>query len=518
MQALRGRQQVRQLQGLLLFACYGLEIGSAQAQQHGIGTTPPASSASCGAAMTSTDAINQMNLACCGDADCATGLPKTCTPSCAHMFRPVWELCASVFPDFHTFAASCEHAVEPATSAPTAQRLPRCPPSPAPPQSGHRRAQKDTQTPVCMLEVELLGSVLFSSGSHVVPTQGDEAIRLGGLSALSYDPVTQDWFCLSDRNALSGAFYRLHLPTVSAGSLTTVADIEFVEAINYHHDQVDAEGLAVCNHGLGQPLYISTEDPPMIASLTREGQATLDAVALPPGLETSNVRHNKQLESLTCDPSGHVLYTATEEPLLSDGPIPTVADGGALRIEAIDLPRSVARAVRRTVRYTLEAGEGNGLADLEAIDHDGAAHQRLLALERAWTAALGNTIRIFIVDLNEGLDVSGCLARNGATLSQCSTEGDAVRHDLPTSLLVWLCQGYGRPHSLGAFVLLVWQVPKRLLLDLATLGLELDNYEAMAFGPQLADGRRTLLLVNDDNFSSHQIGTQFILLALDLDE
>ena len=59
-------------------------------------------------------------------------------------------------------------------------------------------------------------------------------------------------------------------------------------------------------------------------------------------------------------------------------------------------------------------------------------------------------------------------------------------------------------------------VGRRLLLDLSLLGLALDNYEGMAFGPRLADGRRTLLLVNDNNFSSHQIGTQFILLALDL--
>jgi hypothetical protein len=36
-------------------------------------------------------------------------------------------------------------------------------------------------------------------------------------------------------------------------------------------------------------------------------------------------------------------------------------------------------------------------------------------------------------------------------------------------------------------------------------GLDLDNYEGMALGTVLADGRRTLLLVNDNNYNSHQV-------------
>ena len=51
-------------------------------------------------------------------------------------------------------------------------------------------------------------------------------------------------------------------------------------------------------------------------------------------------------------------------------------------------------------------------------------------------------------------------------------------------------------------------VTKTLLLDLATvqslspeLAPSLDNFEGMTFGPRLPDGRATLLLVSDDNFS-----------------
>jgi hypothetical protein len=55
-------------------------------------------------------------------------------------------------------------------------------------------------------------------------------------------------------------------------------------------------------------------------------------------------------------------------------------------------------------------------------------------------------------------------------------------------------------------------VTKELLLDLDAPGIALDNMEGMAFGPDLADGRRTLVLVSDNNFAPAQF-TQFLLFA-----
>jgi hypothetical protein len=54
---------------------------------------------------------------------------------------------------------------------------------------------------------------------------------------------------------------------------------------------------------------------------------------------------------------------------------------------------------------------------------------------------------------------------------------------------------------------------KRLVLDLNTLGIELDNLEGMTFGPRLPDGSRSLLLVSDDNFNDSQVN-QFLLFRL----
>lgn len=44
-------------------------------------------------------------------------------------------------------------------------------------------------------------------------------------------------------------------------------------------------------------------------------------------------------------------------------------------------------------------------------------------------------------------------------------------------------------------------IRKRLVLDFDDLGLpKIDNFEAMAWGPRLPTGERTLLVVSDDNF------------------
>ncbi|MEA3511934.1 MAG: esterase-like activity of phytase family protein, partial [Actinomycetota bacterium] len=60
-------------------------------------------------------------------------------------------------------------------------------------------------------------------------------------------------------------------------------------------------------------------------------------------------------------------------------------------------------------------------------------------------------------------------------------------------------------------------VSKRLVFAFDDLGIPIDNIEGMTFGPVLPDGRQTLVIVSDNNFSSSQF-TQFIVLAVDIED
>jgi hypothetical protein len=110
----------------------------------------------------------------------------------------------------------------------------------------------------------------------------------------------------------------------------------------------------------------------------------------------------------------------------------------------------------------------------------------LLVLERGFIPGLGNTVRIFRVSLVGAADVTATtrLSDPGAT-------------PLKKELLVDLvnCPPGGAV------------APARQPAPL------LDNFEALALGPRLPDGRRALLLLSDDNFGADQV-TRVIALAL----
>jgi hypothetical protein len=58
-------------------------------------------------------------------------------------------------------------------------------------------------------------------------------------------------------------------------------------------------------------------------------------------------------------------------------------------------------------------------------------------------------------------------------------------------------------------------VDKTPIFEFDDLGIPIDNIEGMTFGPPLPDGRTSLIIVSDNNFSPGQF-TQFIVLALEI--
>ncbi len=59
--------------------------------------------------------------------------------------------------------------------------------------------------------------------------------------------------------------------------------------------------------------------------------------------------------------------------------------------------------------------------------------------------------------------------------------------------------------SLAAPAVAFVPMTKALVLDFDAVGTRIDNLEGMCFGPTLANGHRTLVLVSDDNFGPAQI-------------
>jgi hypothetical protein len=116
--------------------------------------------------------------------------------------------------------------------------------------------------------------------------------------------------------------------------------------------------------------------------------------------------------------------------------------------------------------------------ELLALDNNGT----FLALERGFSAGVGNTVKLYQVNTQGALDVLG---------HSRLVPGRRVEVDdelLPPG-----------PFEIDP------AVTKTELLDIeADLGIEPDNLEGIALGPVLPDGRQSLIVVSDNNFSDTQ--------------
>lgn len=351
-------------------------------------------------------------------------------------------------------------------------------------------------------EVELLGEVRVPTGTRFGDTE------IGGLSGLARLPDGR-YLAVSDDKADHGPgrFYTVEVDladgTLEPGDVTFLA----VTALRGPGGELlpsaglDPEGIAAAPDG---SVWVSSEGwvergkPPWIRRFAPDGtqieELPLPARLLPgPDGTGTGVRNNLALESLTLTPDGRRLVTATENALVQDGPAAPEAGGGRSPGPVRILFRDVAgeRWVREVVypidpphaRALLPAGPGSfraqGLVDLLA-----ETEERFLALERSFVAGSGNRVRLYRVDVASADDVSDV---------DSLAEGEA-------------------PPGLRT-------ATKTLLADLGELALpsgeriRVDNLEGIAWGPRLADGRRTLLLVSDNNFREAQV-TQFVALAL----
>jgi 3-phytase/alkaline phosphatase D len=366
--------------------------------------------------------------------------------------------------------------------------------------------------------VEFLGQATFPTGTPVVG-----GTQVGGLSGITYDAANNRYYSLAD--ARSGAtdgparFYTLNID-LSTGKLnqsgvtfTGVTQLRDASGNLFTANALDPEGIVL----LGDNVFISSEGqvPTAIAQVQapfvnrfalsngQQNQALPVPTKFVPvindangngnvdtGEQTTGVRNNLAFESLALTPDKKFLYTATENALVQDGAATSLTAGSRSRILKYNLttgqPEQEYLYVTDPIVLAPNPSTGfatNGLVELLALDDRGT----LLALERSFSAGLpgtGNTIKLYEIKVDKASDISGI-----ASLSALSAA------------------------DLAAIV----PVQKRLLVNFDNLGITtgLDNVEGMTLGPKLPDGRQSLVLVSDNNFSNTQF-TQVLALALDI--
>lgn len=344
------------------------------------------------------------------------------------------------------------------------------------------------------------GGLVYLGQFRVSPGATLDGTVIGGLSGISYDPENMRYFVISDdRSATNAArFYTVQMSLSDSG----IRDLEFTSThpllardgkpfraldTNVRPPVVapDSEGIAV--DGRRKRFFWSSEGErltdlpggpvlldPWVRIAGLDG-GYLGEVPLPPVLKMTasetGPRKNHGLEGLALTPSGTSLWAAMEGPGYNDGEPPTEGHGALTRLTRFDVDTGAATASYAYPVDPVSSGPGgdNGLSDLVALDEES-----FLAVERGYgTHAVA---RVYRAEVGDAEDVS-------------------TRPSLTTAPV--------RPMT------------KTLLADLWTVpGLSpLDNIEGITLGPTLPDGRQSVVMVSDDNFSPTQI-TQFLAFAM----
>ncbi|MGW0834983.1 esterase-like activity of phytase family protein [Streptomyces prunicolor] len=334
-----------------------------------------------------------------------------------------------------------------------------------------------------------------------------QGTTVGGLSAISYDARTGTYYLISDDRSQTGParFYTARVD-FTLGALKRVeltgthpwlrADGSTFPPTSTATSTVapDPEGIAVDPRRGGLvwtsegERIVPSDGPallgdPWIRRATTTGAYT-GQLPLPPQLHMNSQefgpRQNQTLEGVTFTPDGRRIVTAMEDPLYQDGADPTPEHGALTRITVHDADTGLPLA---QYAYSLEplfatpptgSTDTNGVSDIVSLGHG-----RFLVLERASIYSDNNwKARIYLVDLHGATDVLG---RDSLTAAS------------------------GRP---------VEPVRKTLVTDLSDVpGLSrVDNVEGITLGPRLSDGRRTVVLVSDNNFAARQV-TQVVAFA-----
>jgi hypothetical protein len=294
-----------------------------------------------------------------------------------------------------------------------------------------------------------------------------------GLSGTFFDEATRTLFAVQDKDA---RVVRL----VAGPSFASWSIGEPIALRGRPEAEWDGEGVARAASG---ELYVVAHETKALVERFDASGAYLGTVGLPPRF-AERARDNKGIESLSISPSGRYLFAAGEAALTTDGPLATPARGTTIRVLRRDLATSTDEERAYRTEPVADAGEGEemGVSDVTAVTDD-----LLLVLERSFRRGHGNGARVFRVSFTSAPDVSSRDALDAAAPVLAKT--------LVVDLAGLRSRGVTHPSK----------QPNPIL----------ENYEALALGPRLADGRRVVFVTSDDNGKPSQV-PRVVTLALRL--
>jgi hypothetical protein len=338
----------------------------------------------------------------------------------------------------------------------------------------------------------LIGIAVIPSGAEV------DGLQIGGLSGLDYNPVSRDWFLISDDRSDHGparlwrariAFDRDQPPRI--GGLHPVflhrEDGALFPVPGTGGEASDAESIRIAPGG--QSLIWSSEGDAKDGFGTSVRRAGLDGaplgkLALPASFANdpqhrTGPRINLAIEGMGFASKGRQLWIGLEAPLYQDGPLASAAQGALVRFTQLGWPSG---RMLGQFAYPVEpigpVPQGkladNGVSEVLPLD---ARH--LLVLERS------------------GIEV-GTMDFRYRSRVYCAVTDGASDVSRINSL---------RGGGFGA-------MRKTLAIDLSALPIPaVDNVEGMALGPVLPNGHASLVFVTDNNFAANH-PTQLIALEI----
>ncbi|QJU57858.1 esterase-like activity of phytase family protein [Sphingomonas sp. AP4-R1] len=312
---------------------------------------------------------------------------------------------------------------------------------------------------------------------------------IAGLSGIDYNAATNTFIAQRD-NTISGvspvAFTLQAVPQAGGGYTMQFTGVNTLGGTN--NGLTGLESIRYDPNGNG--VWVTSEAPNAVYHIDSNGVRT--QITLPASVtgRTPAGASNYGLEGMTFTPDGS-LWVSRENALQGDATnvirLSQIGTDGALLSQYAYQLDSVSAPNRPGSVIANPPGGGvgnNGVSEILAV-----SDTSFLVLERAWDGlsttdgVSHNSIRIYQVDLAGATDVSGIQFLDGGT-----------PYSALTKTLLFDSQ------SLAAV--------------LGTYDTKIDNIEGMTFGPTLADGRRSLTLVSDNNNSTGQRKTQFIVLGV----